>query len=50
MSRWSILGLHHRKRELAAGILEGSELAGTMSEADLIELIRDGCASSRVEA
>ena len=45
-----ILGLHHRKRELAAGILEGSDLAGTMSEAELIELIRDGSASSRVEA
>jgi superfamily II DNA or RNA helicase len=35
-----ILGLHHRKRELAAGILEGGELAGRMSEAELLELIR----------
>ena len=35
-----ILGLHHRKRELAAGILEGSDLAGRMSETELLELIR----------
>jgi SNF2 family DNA or RNA helicase len=40
-----ILGLHHRKRELAAGLLEGSDLAGTMSEAELVELIRGGCDS-----
>ena len=35
-----ILALHHRKRELAAGILEGGDLAGSMSEAALLELIR----------
>jgi SNF2 family DNA or RNA helicase len=36
-----ILGLHHRKRELAAGILEGSDLAGRMTEEELLGLIRD---------
>jgi superfamily II DNA or RNA helicase len=36
-----ILGLHHRKRELAAGILEGSDLAGHMTEEELLGLIRD---------
>ncbi len=35
-----ILGLHHRKRELAAGILEGSDLSGKISEKDLLALIR----------
>ncbi|MBK8257728.1 MAG: DEAD/DEAH box helicase [Polyangiaceae bacterium] len=35
-----ILLLHHRKRELASGILEGSDLAGQMSEAELLDLIR----------
>ena len=35
-----ILALHHRKRELAAGVLEGSNLAGSMSEAELLDLIR----------
>ena len=36
----SILGLHHRKRELATGVLESSDLAGSMTEAELIDLIR----------
>ena len=36
-----ILALHHRKRELAAGILAGSDVAGTMSETELLALIRD---------
>ena len=39
-----ILALHHRKRELAAGVLEGSDLAGSMSEGELLDLIRGpGC-------
>nr|MBA3538558.1 DEAD/DEAH box helicase [Deltaproteobacteria bacterium] len=35
-----ILALHHHKRQLAAGILEGSELAGSISERELLDLIR----------
>jgi SNF2 family DNA or RNA helicase len=34
-----ILQLHHRKRELATGILEGTDLAGAMTESELLELI-----------
>jgi SNF2 family DNA or RNA helicase len=35
-----IVALHHRKRELALGVLEGAEAAGAMSEEDLLDLIR----------
>ena len=35
-----ILALHRKKRELADGVLAGSDLAGRMSEDDLLELIR----------
>ena len=35
-----ILALHHRKQELANGILAGSDLSGRMSEMELLELIR----------
>ena len=36
-----ILDLHHRKRELAAGILDGADLAGSLSEKELLDLVRD---------
>jgi SNF2 family DNA or RNA helicase len=35
-----ILALHRQKRELADGVLAGSDLAGRMTEEDLLELIR----------
>ncbi len=39
-----ILALHERKRELVAGILEGSDQAAKLSTDDLIDLIRVGAA------
>ncbi len=35
-----ILELHHRKRELAASLLESSETAGQLSEVELLDLIK----------
>ncbi|MFM9960834.1 MAG: DEAD/DEAH box helicase [Planctomycetaceae bacterium] len=39
-----ILAMHERKRELVAGILEGSDQAAKLSTDDLIDLIRGGAA------
>ncbi len=41
-----ILALHGRKRELVAGILEGSDQAGKLSTDDLIDLIRGGASAT----
>jgi SNF2 family DNA or RNA helicase len=35
-----IVELHHRKRDLAASLLEGTDLAARISEEELLELIR----------
>jgi SNF2 family DNA or RNA helicase len=37
-----ILGLHARKRELVAGVLEGKEVAGRLSSEDLLGLLAQG--------
>ncbi len=36
-----IVGLHQRKRDLADGLLEGSDLSGKISAAELMRLIRE---------
>ena len=38
----AVLGLHAAKRALAAGVLEGAELAASLGTDDLINLIRRG--------
>ena len=35
-----IVALHHRKRELALGVLEGADAAGALSEQELLDLVR----------
>jgi superfamily II DNA or RNA helicase len=35
-----IVALHHRKRELALGILEGADASGGLSEQELLDLVR----------
>jgi hypothetical protein len=35
-----ILALHHKKRELAASLLEGTEIAARMTEEELLDLVR----------
>ncbi len=35
-----IVALHHRKRELALGILEGSDASGALTEQELLDLVR----------
>jgi superfamily II DNA or RNA helicase len=35
-----IVALHHRKRELALGVLEGADAPGAMSEQELLDLVR----------
>ena len=42
-----ILALHERKRELVAGILEGSDQAAKLSTDDLVDLIRSGAAPEK---
>jgi SNF2 family DNA or RNA helicase len=38
----AVLGLHESKRALAAGVLEGSDLAASLGTDELVELIRRG--------
>jgi superfamily II DNA or RNA helicase len=38
----AVLGLHAAKRALAAGVLEGTDLAATLSSDELVSLIRTG--------
>ena len=38
----AVLGLHAAKRALAAGVLEGSELAAGLSTDELLALIKQG--------
>ena len=40
-----ILALHADKRELVAGVLDGTDLAAKMDTETLIQLIREGAAS-----
>lgn len=35
-----IVALHHRKRELALGVLEGADASGALSEQELLDLVR----------
>ncbi len=42
-----ILALHERKRELVAGILEGSDQAAKLSTDDLVDLIRGGASAEK---
>jgi SNF2 family DNA or RNA helicase len=37
-----IVQLHHQKRDLADSLLEGSEMSGKISTADLLQLIQAG--------
>ncbi len=41
-----ILALHHRKRELADALLAGSDVAGRLSAAQLLGLVRAGAGGS----
>jgi hypothetical protein len=41
----AVLGLHAAKRALAAGVLEGSELAASLSTDELLGLIRQGASA-----
>ena len=45
-----ILELHHRKRELAASLLEGSEAVAKLGEEELLDLLRGGAAAAEEEA
>jgi SNF2 family DNA or RNA helicase len=38
----AVLGLHAAKRALAAGVLEGSDVAATLGTDELIDLVRRG--------
>ena len=40
-----ILSLHADKRELVAGVLDGTDRAASMETADLIRLIKEGATS-----
>ena len=42
-----ILAMHERKRELVAGILEGSDQAAKLSTDDLVDLIRGGASAEK---
>jgi SNF2 family DNA or RNA helicase len=37
-----ITDLHHRKRDLASSLLEGTDMAGKISSEELLELLRMG--------
>lgn len=43
----AVLALHDRKRELAQGILEGTELVGSVSSEELLDLLRHGAGEAR---
>ncbi len=43
-----ILAMHERKRELVAGILEGSDQAAKLSTDDLVDLIRGGASAEKI--
>ena len=44
-----ILALHHRKRELAASLLEGTDVGARMTEEELLDLVRAAGPISREE-
>lgn len=45
----AVLALHERKRELAQGILEGTDIVGTISSEELLDLLRHGTSEARRE-